>query len=105
MKIEFRWKLIGGVSDGTVFIVSHEQTQTNSVSYLFCTADSRYLERAYLEQPLISKWKSCPRLNMKIEQQVKKIVERSNFSSFPQYFPYSYIFKSPITYKFVKCGC
>ena len=28
----------------------------------------------------------------------------SNFSSFPQYFQYSYL-KSPITYIFVKCGC
>ena len=43
---------------------------------------------------------------MKIEQQVKHFVEkRSNFSSFPQYFRYSSVFKSPNTYKFVKCGC
>ena len=28
-----------------------------------------------------------------------------NFSSFPQYFHYISNFKSPITYKFVKCGC
>ena len=30
---------------------------------------------------------------------------RSNLSSFPQYFHYISNFKSPITYKFVKCGC
>ena len=30
---------------------------------------------------------------------------RSNFSSFPQYFRYISNVKSPITYKFVKCGC
>ena len=33
------------------------------------------------------------------------IVLRSNFSSFPQYFRYISNVKSPITYKFVKCGC
>ena len=30
---------------------------------------------------------------------------RSNFSSFPQYFQYISIFRSQITYSFVKCGC
>ena len=30
---------------------------------------------------------------------------RSNFSSFPQYFQHISNFKSPITYTFVKCGC
>ena len=30
------------------------------------TVDSRYLELAYLEKPLISKWKSDSCLNMKI---------------------------------------
>ena len=31
--------------------------------------------------------------------------KRSNFSSFPQYFRYISNLKSPITIKFVKCGC
>ena len=31
--------------------------------------------------------------------------KRRNFSSFPQYFQYISNLKSPITYKFVKCGC
>ena len=31
--------------------------------------------------------------------------KRSNFSSFPQYFQYISIFRSQITYSFVKCGC
>ena len=35
----------------------------------------------------------------------EKLLLRSNFSSFPQYFHYTSNFKSPITYKFVKCGC
>ena len=37
----------------------------------------------------------------------EKLLLRSNFSSFPQYFQYTCIFncKSPITYIFVKCGC
>ena len=33
----------------------------------------------------------------------EKLLLRSSFSSFPQYF--QYISKSPITYIFVKCGC
>ena len=35
----------------------------------------------------------------------EKLLLRSNFSSFPQYFRYISNVKSPITYKFVKCGC
>ena len=35
----------------------------------------------------------------------EKLLLRSNFSSFPQYFQYIPNFKSPITYIFVKCGC
>ena len=34
----------------------------------------------------------------------KKLLLRSNFSSFPQYFQYISNFKSPITFQFVKCG-
>ena len=34
-----------------------------------------------------------------------KLLLRSNFSPFPQYFQYISNFKSPITYIFVKCGC
>ena len=48
---------------------------------------------------------------MKIEQQVKnycgkeeKLLLRSNFSSFPQYFQYISNFKSPVTHIFVKFG-
>ena len=59
------------------------------------TVDSRYLDPAYLEQPLIPKWKSGPCSNIEIEQQVSKYCEkeeklliRSSFSSFPQYFQY-----------------
>ena len=35
----------------------------------------------------------------------EKLLLRSNFSSFPQYFQYITNFKSPITYILVKCGC
>ena len=35
----------------------------------------------------------------------EKLLLRSNFSSFPQYFQYICNFKSPITHIFVKCGC
>ena len=34
----------------------------------------------------------------------EKLLLRSNFSSFPQYFQYISNFKSPVTYQFVKCG-
>ena len=34
----------------------------------------------------------------------EKLLLRSNFSSFPQYFQYISNFKSPFTYQFVKCG-
>ena len=34
----------------------------------------------------------------------EKLLLRSNFSSFPQYFQYISNFKSPITYQFVKCA-
>ena len=54
------------------------------------TVDSRYLVFAYLEIPLISKWKSGPFLNIKIYQQVTKYFEKEeklllmrNLSSFP----------------------
>ena len=35
----------------------------------------------------------------------EKLLLRSNFSSFPQYFQYISNFKSPVTHIFVKCGC
>ena len=42
-------------------------------SYVFAnTVDSRYLELAYFELPLISKWKSGPCFNKKLWQQVTK---------------------------------
>ena len=41
----------------------------SSVKY---TVEPRYLELAYFELPLISKWKSGPYFNMKIWQQVTK---------------------------------
>ena len=59
------------------------------------TVDSRYLELAYLEKPLISMWKSGPCFNTEIYQQAtkycgkeEKLLLRSNYSSFPQYFQY-----------------
>ena len=36
------------------------------------TVEPRYLELAYFELPLISKWKSGPFFNMKLWQQVTK---------------------------------
>ena len=70
------------------------------------TVEPRYLEFAYLELLLISKWKSGPLLNMKVLQQVTKYCgkEEKFFSSFPRYFQYVPIVRSQIKYSFVKCG-
>ena len=61
--------------------------------HLISTVDSRYLDFAHREQPLISKWKSGPCLNMEIWQQVTKycwkedkLLLKKHFSSFAQYF-------------------
>ena len=55
---------------------------------------------------------SGPCFNMEIYQQVtiycgkeEKLLLRSNFSSFPQYFQYISNFRSQITYSYMKCGC
>ena len=41
-------------------------------NYLLDTEKPRYIELAYFELPLISKWKSGPCFNMKLWQQVTK---------------------------------
>ena len=76
------------------------------------TVDSRYLELAYLEQPLISKWKSGPCYNIEIYQQAtkycgkeEKLLLRSNFSSFPQYFQYISNLGVKLHIHSVKGGC
>ena len=70
------------------------------------TVDSRYLKLAYLEVKIWSLPKhenltACKKYCGKEE----KLLLRSNFSSFPQYFQYISNFKNPITHIFVKCGC
>ena len=47
---------------------------TGSVEHIciYYTVEPRYLELAYFELPLISKWKSGPCFNMKLWQQVTK---------------------------------
>ena len=44
----------------------------NTMLKLAYTVEPRYLELAYFELPLISKWKSGPCFNMKLWQQVTK---------------------------------
>ena len=44
----------------------HKPSQTNTHKLLQITVDSRYLDIGYLEQPLISKKKSGPCLNIEI---------------------------------------
>ena len=61
---------------------------------------------AYLEVKILSLSKHENRTASKKDcGKEEKLLLRSNFSSFPQYFRYSSIFKSPIIYKFVKCSC
>ena len=81
------------------------------VAYLN-TVDSRYLELAYLEYPLISKWKSGPCYSTEIYQQAtkycgkeEKLLLRSNFSSFPQYFQYISNLGVKLHIHSVKGGC
>ena len=76
------------------------------------TVDSRYLDLAYLEKLLISKWKSGPCFNTGIYQQatkywgkVEKLLLRSNFSSFPQYFQYISNLGVKLHIPYVKGGC
>ena len=75
-------------SEQVMWTVSWENVPSNTI-------DSRYLELAYLEKPLISKWKSGPCFNTDSYQKAtkycgkeEKLLLRSNFSSFPQYFQY-----------------
>ena len=48
-------------------------------------------------------WKSNNRLQYCGKEE--KLLLRSNFSSFPQYFQYIFNFCSQTTYSFVKCAC
>ena len=68
------------------------------------TVDSRYFDLGYLEQPLISKRKSGPCLNLTSGNKILSI--RGNFSPFPQYFQYTFLSKGVlITYSLVKFSC
>ena len=74
----------------------------NTVDSLSRTRITAYLEVKILSLPkhenLTTSKKYC--------RKEEKLLLRSNFSSFPQSFRYTCIsnLKSPITYKFVKCG-
>ena len=69
------------------------------------TADSRYLDLAYLEVKI---WSLPKHENLTTRKKYcgkeEKLLLRSNFSSFPQYFQYISNFKSPIRHIFLKCG-
>ena len=69
------------------------------------TVDSHYLELANLEVKILSLPKhENLTTSKKYCGKEEKLLLRSNFSSFPQYFRYISNVKSPITYIFVKCG-
>ena len=77
-----------------------------------CTVKPRYLELAYFELPLISKWKSGPCFNMKLWQQVtkycgkeEKLLLREQFLLFSTIFSVYLYFQESNYILFVKCGC
>ena len=75
------------------------------------TVDSHYLDLTYFERlsrseilvPVFT-CKSKNRYVTKYCGKEEKLLLKSNFSSFPQYFQYVSNFKSQVTYSFVKCG-
>ena len=79
----------------SLLILTFVRIKTLIKSY---TVDSRYLDFGYLEQPLIPKRKSGPCLNLRSGNKIlsikkycgngEKLLPRSNFSPFPQYFKY-----------------
>ena len=75
-------------------------------SWLSLSRPRLYRITAYLE---VNVWSLPKHENLTTGKNVcgkeEKLLLRSNFSSFPQYFQYISNFKSPITYIFVKCGC
>ena len=60
---------------------------------------------AYLEVKILSLPKHENLTSKKYCGKEEKLLQRSNFFSFPQYFRYISNTKSPVTYRFVKCGC
>ena len=81
--------------------------------YRSYTVEPRYLELAYFELPLISKWKSGPCFNMKLTTGNKIMWKRGEIAPKEQFLFFSTIllyifisnFRCQITYSFVKCGC
>ena len=61
----------GDAADVTIFINACLDLLSKPISKT-CRVEPRYLELAYFELPLISKWKSSPYFNMKLWQQVTK---------------------------------
>ena len=82
-------------------------TETNERNYSWLSLSRPRLSRitAYLEVKI---WSLAIHENLTTDgkycRKEEKLLLRSNFSSFPQYFQYISNFKSPITYQFVKCG-
>ena len=52
--------------------ITHVRNMRNVRMKNDITVEPRYLELAYFELPLISKWKSGPWFNMKLWQQITK---------------------------------
>ena len=87
-------------------VVAHFVLIHNTVDSLSRTRLSRIT--AYLEVKILSLPKhENLTTSKKYCRKEEKLLLRSNFSSFPQYFRYTCIsnVKSPNTYKFFKCGC
>ena len=80
----------------------------NACNYSWLSLSRTRLSRitAYLEVKILSLPKhENLTTSKKYCGKEEKVLLRSNFSSFPQYFRYISNVRSPVTYKFVSCGC
>ena len=90
-----------------VISISKQVVVTKREKYSWLSLSQPRLSRitAYLEAKI---WSLPIHENLTTDgkycRKEEKLLLRSNFSSFPQYFQYISNFKSPITYQFVKCG-
>ena len=107
LKHEFVWYFKLWTNTGIIHINMRNITQ-NWGKYSWLSLSRPRLSRiiAYLEVKILSLLKhENLTTGKKYCGKEEKLLLRSYFSSFPQYFQYISNFKSPITYIFVKCGC
>ena len=90
----------GGFISGNCFVIICSLYSWLSLSRPRLSRITAYLEVKIWSLPIHENLTTDGKYCRKEE----KLLLRSNFSSFPQYFQYISNFKSPVTYQFVKCG-